>query len=398
MTSDSLRETRAQLQGEMQQIAEHNGEITSEMADRFDSIEAQVRELDTKIRAEEIRGRFDGMQAETVTPRMAPGQGMETTAGSTDVEQMEAYTRWMVTGQLDSRLLNTVNDSAAVPDVLQAEIARKLVDVSGAKQAVRVSQLDSKASVPQITTTVTAGRTAEGATFTITEPVIGEVDFTTDESVSASTKLTNQFLRDATPDMASEVLLEHAEDIGRAWSNIICNGLEVSSVSKSDGIMAGNVTGINNLDAASATAITAAELITLRYETLPAQYWTGYGDLSWIMGQDTFAHIASLTDSGSSGRPLMQPFASSGIGGSIGMTLLGLPIHIDAGAPAMSTGLVSVALVARNAYRLIERNPGLVQQRDPFTFQAAGSVQINSYMDAVGRVVRPEAIATLTQN
>ena len=74
MNSDSLRETRAQLQGEMQQIAEHDGEITSEMADRFDSIEAQVRELDVQIRSEEVRGRFEGMQAETVTPRMAPGQ------------------------------------------------------------------------------------------------------------------------------------------------------------------------------------------------------------------------------------------------------------------------------------------------------------------------------------
>jgi len=224
--------------------------------------------------------------------------------------------------------------------------------------------------------------------------VVGEVDFTTDESVTASTKLTNQFLRDATPDMAAEVLLEHAEDIGRTWSDVICNGLEIATVSKSDGIMAGDVTGINNLDAAGAAAITAAELIQLRYQTLPAQYWTGYGDLSWIMGQDTFAHIASLTGSD---RPLMQPFSDAGIGGSIGMTLLGLPIHIDAGAPAMTTGNVSVALVARNAYRLIERNPGLVQQRDPFTYQASGQVQLNSYMDCVGRVVRPEAIATLTQ-
>ena len=394
MTSDSLRETRAQLQGEMQQIAEHNGEITSEMADRFDSIEAQVRELDTKIRSEDIRGRFEGMQAETVTPRMAPGQGMETTTGGSDAEKLEAYTRWMKTGTIDERILNTSDDSAAVPDVLQAEIARKLVGISGAKQAVRVSQLDTKASVPQITTTVSVGRTAEGSAFTTTEPVVGEVDFTTDESVTASTKLTNQFLRDATPDMAAEVLLEHAEDIGRTWSDVICNGLEIATVSKSDGIMAGDVTGINNLDAAGAAAITAAELITLRYDTLPAQYWTGYGDLSWIMGQDTFAYIASLTGSD---RPLMQPFSDAGIGGSIGMTLLGLPIHIDAGAPALESGKVTVALVARNAYRLIERNPGLVQQRDPFTYQASGQVQLNSYMDCVGRVVRPEAIATLTQ-
>jgi HK97 family phage major capsid protein len=394
MKSDSLRETRAQLQGELQQIAEHDGEITSEMADRFESIETQVRELDAQIRSEEVRGRFEGMQAETVTPRMAPGQHLETTSASSD-EQMDAYTRWIQTGQIDTRVLNTSDDNAVVPDVLQADLARLMGAVAGAKQAVRVSQLPTRASVPTVATRVAVtGVTAEGGSFTATEPTVSEADFTTDKSATASTELTNQFIREATPDMVAEVSTQHAEEIGRLWSNLIANSLTVDSSVVTDGIMTAH-SGINNLDAAAADAITAAELIQLRYETMPAQYWGSYGQMSWVMGQDTFAHIAGLTDA-TNGRPLMQPFADSTLSAGFGLTLLGLPVHIEAGAPAMTTGNVAVTLIAQNAYRFIERAPGLVQQRDPFTKQAEGKLVLNSYMDAVGRFVRPQACATIT--
>ena len=64
MHDDKMRETRAKLQNELQQIAEHSGEITADMADRFDALEADIRELDGKIRDADIRDRFDSIKAE----------------------------------------------------------------------------------------------------------------------------------------------------------------------------------------------------------------------------------------------------------------------------------------------------------------------------------------------
>ena len=149
--SDKLRETRAQLQGEMQQIAEHTGEITKDMADRFDSLEAQVRELDASIRREDMQSRFNDMQAEPVAPRMAPGANVETADSADD---WAPYLRYWQSAGMDTRVLNTVNDAAVVPDVLQAEMARKFAAVSGAIQAVRRSQLPTKASVAKVSTRV----------------------------------------------------------------------------------------------------------------------------------------------------------------------------------------------------------------------------------------------------
>ena len=399
--SESLRETRAKLQGELQQIVEHNGEITSEMADRFDQLENDVRGLDGQIRSEDIRTRFEGMQAEPVTPRMAPGANVETADASND---WDPYVRcWRSLGRdrsaIDARALNTSDDSAVIPDVLQAEMARKFGAVTGALAAVRRSQLPSKASVPQVASRVAiTGVTAEGTSFTGTEPTFAEVDFTSDEMGTASTELTVQAMADAEPDLMSETSLQHAEELGRLWSNIICNGVTVSGSLRTDGLFASAslMPAGNKLTAAGTAAITAQELIDLRYKHMPAEYWNSYGALSWVMGQDTFAHVAGLVDSGT-GRPLLQPFADSTLAAGFGLTLLGLPVHLDAGAPALATGNTTVVLLAQNAYRFIERTPGLVTAIDPFTGQASGKVTVNTYQRGVGRFVRPEACATLTQ-
>ena len=42
-------------------------------------------------------------------------------------------------------------------------------------------------------------------------------------------------LADASPDMISEIMLQHAEELGRFWSDKICNGLTVGT-SQSDGL------------------------------------------------------------------------------------------------------------------------------------------------------------------
>tara|TARA_R110000787_G_scaffold221071_1_gene329792 strand:+ start:1360 stop:2568 length:1209 start_codon:yes stop_codon:yes gene_type:complete len=397
MKRDSLHETRAKLEAELRSIAESSGELTQESADTYDRIEEELADLSIQERSAEIRERHEARQKEPATPRMAVGGTVENTEAK--ASEWDGYMRWFKSrGQdrsgLNARAMNTTTDSAVVPTELSAELSRLMGAVSGARQAVRVSSYPTDMKVPVVATRVAlTAVTAEGDPFDAVVPTFADIDFTTDQNVAASTDLTFQIMQDATPDLIREITTQHAEEIGRLWSSFYCNGLTVSTV-QTDALFDSAKTGINTITAASATAITVAELITMRYSTLPAQYWAGeYGDLGWIMGQATFASIISLLDD--NGRPIFQPQAVSTAATGIQGTILGLPVYVDAAAPAATAGLDSVVLTARNAYRVVDRDPGMVTQINPWAKQSSGITEVNSYARSVGRWIRPEAAVVL---
>jgi len=390
----NAREKRANLEREMRQIVEHDGELSSEMATRFEQLETELDQVDAEIRDAEIRERFANRENQPQHRAVAPGKpAIETTDALG--EQWNGYMRWWNSAGRDrsalveSRDLNTSDDSAVVPADLSAEMARLFGNVSGVRNHIRVSSYPTDLKVPTVATRVAlTAVTAEGTEADETEPTFGEIDFTTDQNVFATTELTVQVMQDSRPELVSEVQMQHAEEIGRLWSSFYCNGLTVSTV-QTDAIFSASTSGINTLETASASAITAAELIEARYEKLPAQYWAGYGNLSWCMGQDTFGKIMGLLDN--DGRPIFQPLANSTLAADIQGTLLGLPVHIDSNAPAFSTGNAIISLMPQNAYRVVDREPGLVTNLNPWVKQSSGLVQVNTYQRSVGRWVRPEA-------
>ena len=395
---ETLTETRAKLEKELADIVENKGELTQEAADSYDRIEDELATLEMQSRAADIRGRFEARQAEPATPRVAVGQAnVETSSRMT--QEWDGYLKWFRSrGQdrsgLDARAMNTSDDAAVIPTDLAAELARLMGAVSGARQAVRVSSYPTDMKVPVVATRVAlTAVTAEGTAFDNTEPTFADIDFTTDQNVAATTELTFQVMQDARPDLIREVTTQHAEEIGRLWSSFYCNGLTVSTV-QTDAIFDSAKTNINTITAASPTAITVEELIEMRYSTLPAQYWAGeYGDLGWIMGQPAFASLMALLDT--TGRPIFQPTAVATAATGLQGTILGLPVYVDAAAPAATAGLDSVVLMARNAYRVVDREPGMVTQINPWAKQSSGITEVNSYARSVGRWIRPEAAVVL---
>jgi HK97 family phage major capsid protein len=395
---ETLHETRQKLEKELADIVENKGELTQEAADAYDRIEDELATLEMQSRAADIRGRFEARQAEPATPRVAVGQAnVETSSRMT--QEWDGYLKWFRSrGQdrsgLDARAMNTTDDAAVIPTDLAAELARLMGAVSGARQAVRVSSYPTDMKVPVVATRVAlTAVTAEGTAFDNTEPTFADIDFTTDQNVAATTELTFQVMQDARPDLIREVTTQHAEEIGRLWSSFYCNGLTVSTV-QTDAIFDSSKTNINTITAASPTAITVEELIEMRYSTLPAQYWAGeYGDLGWIMGQPAFASLMALLDT--TGRPIFQPTAVATAATGLQGTILGLPVYVDAAAPAATAGLDAVVLMARNAYRVVDREPGMVTQINPWAKQSSGITEVNSYARSVGRWIRPEAAVVL---
>ena len=398
---ETLTETRAKLEKELADIVENKGELTQEAADSYDRIEDELATLEMQSRAADIRGRFEARQAEPATPRMAVGSAnVETSSRMT--QEWDGYLKWFRSrGQdrsgLDARAMNTSDDAAVIPTDLAAELARLMGAVSGARQAVRVSSYPTDMKVPVVATRVAlTGVTAEGTAFDAVEPTFADIDFTTDQNVAATTELTFQVMQDARPDLIREVTTQHAEEIGRLWSSFYCNGLTVSAAVQTDAIFDAAKTGINFVTAASTTAITVAELIKMRYDGtdgLPAQYWDSYGDLGWIMGQTAFAGLMALLDD--NGRPIFQPTAVATAATGLQGSILGLPVYIDAAAPTPAAGESAVVLMARNAYRVVDREPGMVTQINPWAKQSSGITEVNSYARSVGRWIRPEAAVVL---
>jgi HK97 family phage major capsid protein len=401
MKRETLHETRAKLEAELAAIAESTGELTQESADTYDRIEDELADLAIQERAADIRERFDARQAEPTTPRVGLG-GQKMEKADSLSSEWDGYLRWFRSrGQdrtgLSQRALNTGDDAAVIPADLQAELARLMGAVSGARQAVRVTTAPTDTKVPVVATRVAlTAVTAEGTPFDATEPTFADIDFTTDQNVAATTELTFQVMQDARPDLIREVTTQHAEEIGRLWSSFFCNGLTVGGAVQTDAIFDAAKANINSVTAASTTAITVGELIKMRYDGtdgLPAQYWNSYGDLGWIMGQTAFAGLMALLDS--TGRPIFQPSAAATAATGLQGTLLGLPVYIDAAAPAPAAGESTVVLMARNAYRVVDREPGMVTQINPWAKQASGITEVNSYARSVGRWIRPEAAVVL---
>jgi len=395
--SDQLRETRQKLERELGAMMDKEGAFTAAECDTYERIEKELDELEVQQRAADLRERFTARQAEPATPRLTPGAAIENTASNGD--EWAGYMRWFNSGGQDRSGLNTRDlaagvDTAVIPTDLSSEMARLFGAVQGVRQAVRVGSYPTDMKVPTVATRVAlTDITAETAAFDEVEPTFGEIDFTTDRAVAATTELSFQIIQDARPELVSEINQQHAEEIGRLWSSYYCNGLTVSSAVQTDALFDSSATSVTQRTFASATAPTAAELIRMRYDDLPAQYWSGYGDLSWVMGQSMFAEIMAITDGG---RPVFQPYQDATLAAGLQGTLLGLPVYIDAAAPDNATGEDAIVLLPRNAYRIVDREPGMVSQINPYAKQSQGLTQINTYMRSVGRIVRPEAIVVGT--
>ena len=398
MKPETLHETRAKLEKELAAIMER-GDISQKDADDYDRIEDELATLEMQSRSADIRSRYEARQAEPATPRVALG---DTEPENRSFDEWAGYMRYFrSSGQdrtgLDARALNTGDDAAVVPEELQAEMARLFGAVTGVRQAVRVTSAPTDTKVPVVATRVAlTGVTPEGTAFDATEPTFADIDFTTDQAAAATTELTFQIIQDARPDLVQEITTQHAEELGRLWGSFFCNGLTVSSAVQTDAIFDAAKSGINTVTAASTTAITVAELIKMRFDGtdgLPAQYWNSYGELSWVMGQTAFAGLMALLDS--TGRPIFQPNMAATAAAGLQGTLLGLPVYIDAAAPTPAADVSAVVLMARNSYRVVDREPGIVTQLNPFAKQSSGITEINSYARSVGRWIRPEAAVVL---
>lgn len=438
----SLREQRDELAGKMNDILLRNDSIDdTESIELLEQGEARLAEMDTQIRGAEAREKMSAL-VKKPSFGFTPGAGtapredrryrfemngteIKITGGNPDVRANP-----LGGGSDGSDSTFAAGDAAnpitgaSIPVDLLAMMIRKLPELAVLRQQLAVRTYSNDVELQRVNARISLS----GDAFTLESGAykekIGSFERVRVRNFksSARSNVTEEFLRDARGNAVQEMLLQHAEEHGLYFDSAYATGIgdddgpepvfltpeAWSTAQAAYSTAADTPTAIftgaaataqkteisiadlgTDSDAVTAKKVTQA-LTNLRYEKIPAQYW---GGLKWIMGQDTFALIASLVDGQS--RPLYQPLLTSSMGESnyVG-TILGLPVAVSNNLPVKLAGNVAAMLMHTEDYGIFDRS-GFSQLVDPYTDSANGEVRYLTRMRSDGRWLRPYAAGQL---
>jgi HK97 family phage major capsid protein len=372
-----LRDRRRSVWEEAKEIldaAERNeremsGEESEGYERRTAEVEALTREIDNREKAEELEQRFAAPQPE---PRLNGGRPAETSPTSYDM----AFKRYLKYGMraLDNSQARVLNDRmvnlAGVPGfeitiegralsttgtaggyMIPADFYNDMVRVMKAFGAVRrvarVITTDSGASMPYPVVDDTAN---VGAILAENVQVSEQDVAWTQKTLSAymyTSKLVRsslQLIQDSAFDVEAELRDMLGERVGRITNQHFTTG---TGSGQPQGLTVGGTSGVT---AASATAVTSDELISLAHSVDPAYRQSGRA--RWMMSDTALAAIRKLKDT--TNQYLWQPSMQAGVPDS----LFGYPIEINPDMPAMTTGLKPIAFGDFNEGYLIREVRG----------------------------------------
>lgn len=434
----SLREQRDELAGKMNEVLLRNDSIEDvESIELLEKGEARLAEIDTQIRATEAR-----TKAEAAVKK--PSFGFTPSAGSPARED-RTY-RFEINGS-DVKILGgdpnyRVNPlgggsdgsdatfaagtdlapiaGASIPVDLLAQMIRKLPALAVLRQNFQVRTYSNDVELQRVNARIdmqTDVYVDESGAYNEHVGSFERIRVRNFKSAARS-NVTEEFLRDARGNAVQEMLLQHAEEHGLLWDSSYATGVGEDLAPEPVFLTpAAWSTAYNTAASATTTAADAphagiasqdidkslvtgngvpagaeltSALAALRYEEIPAQYW---GGLKWIMGQETFAAIAKVSDG--NGRPIYQPLLTSTVGDSNAIgTIFGLPVSVSNNLPAADAGNVAAVLVHTEDYGIFDR-VGFSQQIDPFTDSAIGETRYLTRMRSDGRWLRPYAAGQL---
>lgn len=196
-------------------------------------------------------------------------------------------------------------------------------------------------------------------------------------------KVSEELLNDSAFNLEAYISNEFARRIGTKEEEAFFNG---DGVGKPTGIL--NETGGAQVavTAASATAITADELIDLFY-ALKAPYRK---KAVWVLNDSTVKAIRKLKDN--TGNYLWQPSISAGTPD----TILGRPVLTSSYIPSIASGAKTIAFGDFSYYWVADRQSRSFKRLNEL-YAATGQVGFVATQRVDGKLVLPEAIKVLQQ-
>lgn len=270
-----------------------------------------------------------------------------------------------------------------VPDEYERTLVEALEEENVFRQLAKVIRTSSgDRKIPVVATKGTASWIDEERAYLESDDSFGQVSIGA-YKVGTMIKVSEELLNDSVFDLEAYISREFARRIGAKEEEAFFTG---DGSGKPLGVLAATGGAETGVTAASATAITADELIDLFY-SLKAPYRR---NAVWVLNDSTIKAIRKLKDN--QGQYLWQPSLTAGAPD----LLLGKPVRTSAYMPAIAADAKTVAFGDFSYYWIADRQ-GRSFKRLNELYAATGQVGFLASQRVDGKLVLPEAIKVLAQ-
>jgi len=391
-----LREKRAKLwettKAFLDSRRNENGLLSAEDTATYNQMEEDVMNLGKEIERLERQAVIDlELSKPTSSPiSNKPGmKGEEEKTGRASDEYKSAFWNAMRMKNPSNQIYNSLTigeDSEGgylAPDEFERTLITTLEEENIFRKLAKVIKTSSgDRKIPVVVTKGSAAWLDEGEDFEESDSVFGQTSIGA-YKLGTLIKVSDELLNDSVFSIESYIATEFARRIGAKEEEAFLVG---DGDGKPTGIFNATAGGQLGVTAASASAITADEIIDLVY-SLKAPYRK---NAVFIMNDATVKAIRKLKDG--QGQYLWQPSLTAGTPD----TLLNRPVFTSAYAPTIAGGANTIAFGDFGYYWIADRQ-GRSFKRLNELFATSGQVGFLGSQRVDGKLILPEAVKLLKQ-
>ena len=392
-----LREKRAKAWDAAKQFLDAkrgaDGMLSEEDTATYDKMEQDVMNLGKEIERLERQAAIDAeLSKATSTPLTGkPGAKMgkdevEKTGRASDEYKGSFWNAMRVKAPMPS-VLNALQEGTdseggyLVPDEFERTLVEALEEENVFRTLAHVIKTSSgDRKIPVVASKGSASWVDEEGAYQESDDAFSQVSIGA-YKLGTMIKVSEELLADSVFDLEAYISKEFARRIGAREEESFFNG---DGKGKPLGILAATGGAEVGVTAASATAITADEVIDLFY-SLKAPYRK---NAVWLLNDATVKQIRKLKDS--TGQYLWQPSLVAGTPD----TILGRPVKTSAFMPTAAAGAKTIAFGDFKYYWIADRQ-GRTFKKLSELYAANGQVGFMGTQRVDGKLILPEAIKVL---
>lgn len=388
-----LREKRAKAWDAAKQFLDAkrgaDGMLSEEDTAAYDKMEQDVMNLGKEIERLERQAAIDAELSKATSTPLTGKMGKDEKTGLASDEYKGSFWNAMRVKVPAPSVLNALQEGTdseggyLVPDEFERTLVEALEEENVFRTLAHVIKTSSgDRKIPVVATKGSASWIDEEGVYQDSDDAFSQVSIGA-YKLGTMIKVSEELLADSVFDLEAYISKEFARRIGAREEESFFTG---DGKGKPLGILAAKDGAEVGVTAASATAITADEVIDLFY-SLKAPYRK---NAVWVLNDATVKQIRKLKDS--TDQYLWQPSLVAGTPD----TILGRPVKTSAFMPIAAAGAKTIAFGDFKYYWIADRQ-GRTFKKLSELYAANGQVGFMGTQRVDGKLVLPEAIKVLQQ-
>lgn len=366
-------EKRNTLVEEMEQLLKKAKEETRAFDEteekRYKEITAEIASIDKMLKVDEEARALELNKIEDPEKK------------SQEEEELRAFDCYIrgVENRADAVNLDVTNNGAVIPSTIANKIIETVKNIAPVYQLATKYNVKGDLVFPVYDETTKKIDCAYATEFTALTSTSGKFTSVTLKNylAGALTKVSISLVNASNFDLVSYIITKMAQSI----AEFLEKELIVGTADKCTGILSAT----SGVTTASATAITADELIELQESVIKAYQ----PNARWLMSQRTRIAIAKLKDT--TGNYLLQRDITNGFG----YTLLGKPVDISDNMPEIGSGTKAVVYGDFSGLYVKQNGDITVQvMREKYLDEHA--IGVIGWVDIDSKIIEPQKIRVLT--